>query len=375
MGGTRECMDDGCILYSEATNEILQVGRFSALKNESSGKCADLGDVVLLPKLVMAHTHLELSHTRGLTVQGQGFSGWVQSLLQIPLNQFQEQSVQDAIAELQRTGVGFVADISSRNGAQLARMLTEAEIDFLIFLEIFGFGKIPSSDEPPWPYGPGREVLDTHPEHVSAAGHALYSTSAARMQSAKSWCESRGLPFSMHLAETSEECQLLLENSGELARLFKKHVFPKNYQPPCQLPVAYADSLGLLNQRTLAVHCVQVSEEDIRLLAQRGTHICLCPRSNAYIGVGEPPIALFRKHGCPLSLSTDGLSSCPDLNLWNELRHTRETLCPDVPLQEMLEWITCNPANALGVSGRYGSLTPGRQARWTTLPEDLADCL
>lgn len=372
MGGPYDIIDDGCLLYADATNEILQVDTYSRLKSEISGDCKDLGDAVLLPGLVMAHTHLELSHTRGRTQQGAGFAAWVRSLLQTPLDQCDLGALEEAVAELKDSGVCFVADISSRNGAQVASQLTQAGMDYLIFLEIFGFGSFPQTGAPPWPYGSGGTILETEPERVSAAGHALYSTSAARLQAAKSWCESRGLPFSLHLAETPEESELLLENKGDLADLFKKRVFPKNYQPPRLLPVAYADSLGLLNERTLAVHCVRVSEADVRLLAARRTHVCLCPRSNAYIGVGRPPVALFRKHGCSICLSTDGLSSCPDLDLWNELRYTRETLCPDVPLQQMLCWLTSNPARALGVSGRYGSLMPGKQACWTSLPEDLA---
>ncbi len=375
MDGSGACVDNGCILYEGTTNTIIKVDTHARLRNEFSGNCDDLGDVVLLPRLVMAHTHLELSHTGGRTLAGRGFPAWVRSLLQNPLEQCDSQALAEAVDTLRQSGVGFVADISSRNGVQVASMLSDARIGYMLFLEIFGFGKCDSAEEPPWPYGPGREILDAEPEHVSAAGHALYSTSAERLRAAKSWCDSRNLPFSLHLAESPEENTLLLENQGELAALFKKRVFPKSYQPPRQLPVAYADSLGLLNQRTLAVHCVQVTDADAQVLARRGTHICLCPRSNAQIGVGEPPVDLLRKHGCSISLSTDGLSSCPDLNLWNELRYTREHLCPDVPLPETLAWITSNPAEALGISDLYGSLSEGKLASWTTLPVDLADCL
>ncbi len=375
MGENRTSIDNGCILFSGSTKTILKVDTYDRLRKEFSGKCEDLGDVVLFPSLVMAHTHLELSHTGGRTLEGGGFPAWVRSLLQNPLEQCDTQALSEAIDTLQQTGVGFVADISSRNGVQVSSMLAAARIGYLIFLEVFGFGKIRLTDEPPWPYGPGRAILDSEPEHVSAAGHALYSTSAERLQIAKSWCESRGLPFSLHLAESPEENSFLLENEGELAALFKKRILPKNFQPPRQLPVAYADSLGLLNQRTLAVHCVQITDSDAAILAERGTHVCLCPRSNAQIGVGTPPVAMLRKHGCSISLSTDGLSSCPDLNLWNELRYTREHLCEEIPLPELLAWITANPAEALGISDQYGTLSEGKLASWTTLPEDLADCL
>nr|WP_276325485.1 amidohydrolase family protein [Thermus parvatiensis] len=69
---------------------------------------------------------------------------------------------------------------------------------------------------------------------------------------------------------------------------------------------------------TLLVHGVQVDEEEAGLLAETGTKVVLCPRSNANLEVGEAPIALYAKHGVELALGTDSKASSPNLDVRQE---------------------------------------------------------
>ena len=135
--------------------------------------------------------------------------------------------------------------------------------------------------------------------------------------------------------------------------------------------VAYADSLGLLDGRTLAVHCVQAGPRDIEMLAASGASVCLCPRSNRWIGVGDAPAAALHAAGVPLCIGTDSLASNADLDLWEELRALRALLPVTTSLMDLLAMVTRNPAKVLGIDGEYGSLEAGRRAAWAILPRDF----
>jgi len=139
--------------------------------------------------------------------------------------------------------------------------------------------------------------------------------------------------------------------------------------------VPYAAELGLLDEGTLAVHCVQLDAADIRLLAESGAHVCLCPRSNAAINVGTAPARALADAGAPLCLGTDSLASNHDLDLWNEARALRD-LPPghDLPPAALLRLLTVGGAAALG-RGDIGSMAPGRRARLALLPEDFSQAL
>ena len=150
-----------------------------------------------------------------------------------------------------------------------------------------------------------------------------------------------------------------------------RRILPKGFEAPGISAVAYAHELGLLDCSTLAVHCAQAGGEDVEILAASGASVCLCPRSNANIGVGTPPASSLRAAGVPLCLGTDSLASVENLDLWEELRALRALLPPGTPLTGLLEAVTVAPARALGIAGDYGSLEPGRLAAWAVLPEDF----
>jgi cytosine/adenosine deaminase-related metal-dependent hydrolase len=197
----------------------------------------------------------------------------------------------------------------------------------------------------------------------------LYSTHPETLRAAKRWCSERGRPFSLHLAEHPDETEQMLTGGGEFAEVLRKGgVLPAGWEPPGCRPVEYADRLGLLDAGTIAVHCVQLDEADVAILAARGVTVCLCPRSNEYIAVGRAPWRALRDAGVPLCLGTDGLSSNHDLNLWNEALEFLGK--PDGPgFAEVLGWLTAVPARHLSPAGRYGTLEPGAQAGYSIVPD------
>jgi cytosine/adenosine deaminase-related metal-dependent hydrolase len=97
------------------------------------------------------------------------------------------------------------------------------------------------------------------------------------------------------------------------------------------------------------------------VLADRGATLVTCPRSNRYVGAGEPPVAEFYASGVRVAVGTDSLASVEDLNLFGELAEIHR-LAPRVAPRRILESATRTGAEALGLSGQVGVIQPAARA-------------
>lgn len=344
---------------------VVRAGRIEAIgpwsRVGTRGTVRDLGAATLTPGLINAHAHLGLSHLAGRVPAGQGFRAWADALFGLLGQSLDEAALIRAVEGMRAGGTCFVADVVGPGGEIIRQALSAAGLDGLLFRECSGrmrgqFAPRPLSGA--W----------------SAGVHALYSTDDALAQAVKTWCAARRLPFTLHLAEAPGENELFRTGRGAFAEFLRaRRILPKSFAPTGESAVAHAHALELLDFQTLAVHCVHADPNDVDILAQSGTTVCLCPRSNIWIGVGQAPASALFEAGVPLCLGTDSLASAPDLDLWAELRALRPLL--PRPLPELLPLVTTNPARILGIATEYGSLAPGKRAAWAVVPDDLADSL
>lgn len=347
---------DGGLLVCDGRIEAL--GSWDRLKGH--GALCDLGAVTIVPGLINAHTHLGLSHLVGRIPAGLGFAAWADRLFALLRGPVEQRALGDAILGASRTGTCLVADVVGRDAGRIRQKLDAQSLGGHLFQEFFGSqggqGFVPRPLSEPW----------------SAAVHSLYSTGGEYARLIKGWCRERALPFSLHLAEAPGENEVFMTGRGEFAEFVRsRRILPKGFVAPGLSAVAFAHGLGLLDQETLAVHCVQVGQTDIALLAASGATVCLCPRSNEWIGVGQAPAVRLRETGVPLCLGTDSLASNVDMDLWAELRAVRKILPDQTSLGDLLALVTVNPAKVLGIAAQYGSLEVGKGAAWAVLPEDF----
>lgn len=352
-----EMIEDGALIIARGV--VQACGPWRELKSRAPGPVRDLGERTLLPGLINAHTHLELSHVGLPEKTGLGFCAWVRWLLTRPLGALTPQALHSAVRQMRHCATAAVADITSRNALMVSRELQAQGLAHVMQHEFLGWGQ--------------DHVLPDLPEELlSLAGHALYSTRPEALKRAKAWDRARGKAFSIHLAEHEGEVEFLATGQGEFAELMHARIVPRDAAPPGLSPVAYAHGLGLLDAQTLAVHAVHVCAHDIGLLAQSGASVCLCPRSNHIIGVGRAPAAAYLAASVPCCLGTDSLASSPDLDLFDELRallvHT------DLTAVDAVRLLATNAARLFGFD-RLGTLAPGALARTALLPADLEDAL
>ncbi|MDH3998930.1 MAG: amidohydrolase family protein, partial [Desulfuromonadales bacterium] len=131
---------------------------------------------------------------------------------------------------------------------------------------------------------------------------------------------------------------------------------------------------GYLRPGDIAIHGVQVDDEDIALLKQRGCHVVLCPRSNAQLGVGLPPVEKYLAAGMLPALGTDSLASAPSLSIWDEIAFAADKFGDKVPRSAWLRMATQGGAAALGLDKQIGALKEGYDASFqvVSLSQELS---
>ncbi|MCA1562729.1 MAG: amidohydrolase family protein [Acidobacteria bacterium] len=168
--------------------------------------------------------------------------------------------------------------------------------------------------------------------------------------------------MSVHVAESREELQLLRNGSGAWRELLEElGAWNGEWHPPGTSPVEYLAQCGLLHERLLAVHCVQLSDAGLARLQTADATIVMCPRSNRWTGAGDPPVPRFYASGVRVAIGTDSLASVEDLNVFAELAAAR-ALAPAIPAAALLESATRHGADALGFGADLGTIEPGKRA-------------
>jgi cytosine/adenosine deaminase-related metal-dependent hydrolase len=361
---TQPVIEDGAVVVADGV--ILEVGPFQQLRRKwLEAPARDHGETVLLPALVNGHAHLDLSGLAGQVQAKESMAEWIRSLLTARerLSQMQlEQARLQALATLHAFGTGIVGDIDS--SATFAGEDSDGTLVVRTFVEVFGLQnesleavmeRLPQS---------ARRTLANGQENVSLAVHAPYTTSASLLRQAKDWTSERAKVVAVHAAESEEETLFLRTGKGPLRDLLEERgMEPGKWQPPGCGAVTYLARLDFLDALSLCVHVVQVSEEEIQLLQRSRAGVCLCPRSNLFIGNGLPPVRRLLDAGVPCALGTDSLASNADLNLFKEMAVLVDQcgIGPDV----VLAMATFHGARNLGLTSHYGSLEKSK--RWLAI--------
>lgn len=326
----------------------------------------DLGDGVLLPGLVNAHCHLELSHLAGkLPAAPGGFVPWVEEVVS-SRGRYTDAQVASAsaaaIAGLEASGTVAVGDVSNT----LAHLdnLAASSLSAVVFLELLAWDPARAQATLAWGEELLRERQALRPGlELRLAAHALHSVSPAllRLLAAKDG------PAAIHLAESPDEAQFLSEGTGAWPGFLScRGLGHVAFAPSRQSPVRYADSLGVLHPRLVAAHGVQVDAADRALLAERGVHVVLCPRSNASLGVGTADVPALQAAGVKLALGSDSLASAPSLDVLDDAVLLRKQF-PELAPGPILRMATLGGAEALGFPD-LGQVAPAARAVFAYAP-------
>ena len=315
-------------------------------------------DAVLLPGFVNAHSHIEYAVYAGFGDSLTGFAEWIRLHTERKRRIGWEEYVDIArlgAAECLRSGIATIGDCSFSGAAAVA--MDELGLRGITYLEVFGADPAEAMEQ----FDELRDRAAAHFDERVAVGvspHAPYSVSAAVYHA----CAELGLPVATHISESESEVRYLLDGGGAWETI------PWLVDPPETTGTRLLAREGLLGPHVLAAHCVVVEPEEIALLAEHDVAVAHCPRSNAYVGCGIAPLRELRRAGLRVGVGTDGVSSTPSHDYFDELRavvmmaRARERRPDAMTAAEALELATLGGARALRLEAEVGSLVPGKRA-------------
>jgi cytosine/adenosine deaminase-related metal-dependent hydrolase len=351
----------------------------------------DLGDAILFPQFINAHTHLEFSELqRPLGNPQMEFAQWLMEVIAwrrsrsqgIPpdeLCRFKRRAIAAGLAESSAAAVAAVGEIGS--APCRADDYADSAAACVVFHERLGLatesldGTQAELEQDLVGFAPAFQPLDLErvdrPDpcarsrrlRAGISPHAPYSTHFELVRRLVDCARERGLPVAMHLAESRSELELLEERHGPLRRLLEAlDVWRADAFPAGASIRAY---LGLLAAapRSLIIHGNYLTESDLDFVARHRERMSIvyCPRTHAYFGHEPYPLREMLQRRIPVALGTDSRASNPDLSIAAEVCFAAARF-PQVESAAWLRMVTADAARALGVEREWGTLTIGKRA-------------
>ncbi len=330
----------------------------------------DLGNVALIPGLVNAHTHLDLSGARGVIppTDPARFTDWLLAVIAYRRGRSPEQVAADiaaGLAEAVRFGTTLIGDVAADGGSWDA--LAAAPLRAVVFREMIGLSKARSEEAA----AAAAEWVAGHPAtdtcRPGLSPHAPYSVGPHLFAAAADLCRAGELPLAVHLAESPAETELLHHRTGPF--------------------VAFLKRLGVWADARFAAGFQQVMREHDTYQPALFVHgnylppaarfrgssaLAYCPRTHAAFGHPPHPFRAFLDRDVRVCLGTDSLASNPDLDILAEARFVRARE-PDLPGDVLLKMVTRFGAEALGWGDECGTLEAGKSADLVAVPLPNAD--
>ncbi len=333
------------------------------------GRDEQLGDVILMPGLVNAHCHLELTAMRGF-LEDLEFRRWILRLTAARRAVLDRDALLDSarygLEEGIRAGVTTYADTC--DSGVVMQAMREAGVRGIMYQEVFG--PDPSQCEESIrglrERVAGLRYLETPLVRVGVSPHAPYTVSDDLFRATASLAREQHLPVAIHIAESALEHQLVVEGSGGFADGWRRRGIA--VAPRARSPIALLASLDVLSAQPLLIHCVRVDADDIQAIAGARCGVAHCPASNAKLGHGIAPVDELLAAGVPVGLGSDSMASNNRIDLLEEARlallaQRARLSSHDMPdAATVLEMATVGGAAAIGLSDTIGTLDPGKQA-------------
>lgn len=360
-GGTVVTMNDGFDVIPDGAvairdAKIVAVGtRAEVAAAYEADTVVDCAGQYIMPGLVNAHTHVPMTLLRGLA-DDLRLDVWLMGYMMPTEREFVNPEFCRvgtglACAEMIRSGITCFADMYYYE-AEVAAATAEAGLRGVLGQTIL---KFPSPDAETYEFSLDYaaqfiEKWRGHPLITPAvAPHAPYSTTDEILRECAQLAKAYDVPILIHIAETKLEVEDNVELHGMTV-------------------VPWVQSVGLLDAKVLAAHCVHINGGEMRILHDHHTTVAHCPTSNLKLAAGIAPVAQMLEHDLTVGIGTDGTASNNDLDMFEEVRLAAilaKTAANDptaLPARQALLMATRMGAEALFMGDITGSLEVGKLA-------------
>ena len=317
---------------------------------------------IIIPGMVNAHCHLELSHLAKKVPTGTGLLPFLKSVVK-----FRDIAPDIISREIEKQddymweqGIVAVGDIS--NTVDTLQTKLQSNIRYHTFVEMFDFMQDDRTEMSYQQYADVYHHFKEYPQlSVSATPHAPYTVSNALYRKINE-LNAGATSISIHNQETVHENLFFKDGSGDFHSFFLDFGIDfSGFKPNGKSSIYYALNHLDASQRTLLVHNTLTRLEEIRDAENWNDKIfwVTCPNANLYIENRLPNYRAFVDAGAKLAVGTDSITSNWQLSILEEMK-TIQKYASFIPLHQIVKWTTLNGAMALGMEKELGSLTPGK---------------
>jgi len=366
-------LGDGAVLCRGGRIEAVARWAELAPRAEEAG-VVDLGDVLLLPGLVNAHTHLRLTHLKGAIARRGDFVRWLGAVAlrsRLSRRETLRRAIRTGERELLDGGVTTAVEIDV--GGLSTETLRDSPMRLVFAHECIGLD----------PRTAARTAADLV-EQVARfseeplrrlhglAPHAPYSVSAELWEELARILKKQPRFLTIHLDESAEEVEMFTRGTGKMVTWLRRfRVLPRGWRPPRCSPGRFLAQTGILSIPGIAAHCGRADDGDIALLARFEWTVAFCPGTHEYFARPPYPLEKFRDAGVPVCIATDSAASNTGLSMMEEMRRVARDF-PSLSPREIVAMATSVPARAIGWGEEVGTIEPGFCAdfsAWTPAPE------
>jgi 5-methylthioadenosine/S-adenosylhomocysteine deaminase len=354
MDADRRILENGALLIEGDTiRDVDSIHELTA--KHPSVEVLDLGERLMMPGLVNAHTHVPMSLLRGLA-DDLRLDVWLLGYM-MPVERefvdpdFTRLGTSLACAEMIQGGVTSFADMYYFEQT-VAEATAEAGLRGVCGQTVL---KFPSPDAESYEdsLAAARKFIESWQGHPlitpAVAPHAPYTCTPAILEACAKLAMEFDVPLHIHISETQQEVDEWREK----------------YNMPV---VPWIKKLGVLEPKVIAAHCVHIDEGEIHTLEHSRTGIAHNPSSNLKLASGFAPVTEMLETGLQVGIGTDGPASNNDLDMFEELRlasFIAKTVTSNptaLPAQTVVEMATRMGARALHLGDLTGSLEIGKRA-------------
>ena len=333
------------------------------------GDDADFGEAIVLPGLVNAHCHLELTAMRGF-LEDLDFRRWILRLTNARRAVLDREALLDSarygIEEGLLAGITTYADTGDSGVAMQA--MREANVRGINFQEVFGPDPAQCAESIAGlkEKVSGLQYLETPLVKVGVSPHAPYTVSDDLFRATTALAREWHLPMAIHIAESELEQQLVVDAEGSFAEGLRRRGIAADRRGSS--PIELLDRLGVLAMKPLLIHCVRTTADDIARIASSSSSVAHCPASNAKLGHGVAPLDEMLAAGIVVGLGSDSMASNNRMDILEEARlallaqRSRLGSFNAPTAADVLELATIAGAAALGLQDQVGSIEVGKQA-------------
>jgi len=314
---------------------------------------------LIMPGLINTHTHAAMACFRGLA-DDLPLMTWLQDHIFPAEARLTPEVVYHStllsLAEMIKSGTTSFCDMYLFAG-EVARAAEQSGMRAWIGEVLYDFPS-PHYGELENGFSFVAEMFSHYQDHplitITADPHSVYTCSPSLLERLGGLADEHNCPYVIHLSENAAEVAVCRERYG-------------------RTPVEHLDNLGLLNERTMAVHCVILNDREIETLAGHNVKVAHCPESNMKLASGEPPAVQLLEAGITLGLGTDGSASNNDVDMFGEMNtvaklHKVINMNPTAMNAETtLHMATLGGATCLRAEAEIGTLAPGKKADFIVL--------